>query len=32
VTDRLRRREELLESARAYGWTDNALRLALDVS
>jgi tetratricopeptide (TPR) repeat protein len=32
LADRLRRREELLESARAYGWTDNALRLALDVS
>ena len=32
VTDRLQRRDELLESARAYGWTDNALRLALDVS
>jgi len=32
LVERLRRREELLESARAYGWTDNALRLALDVS
>jgi tetratricopeptide (TPR) repeat protein len=32
VTDRLQRREELLDGARSYGWTDNALRLALDVT
>jgi tetratricopeptide (TPR) repeat protein len=32
VTERLKRREGLLDSARAYGWTDNAMRLALDVT
>lgn len=32
VIDRLRKRQELLESARAYGWSEDTLRLALDVA
>ena len=32
VIDRLRKRQDLLESARAYGWSEDTLRLALDVA
>lgn len=32
VIDRIKKRQELLESARAFGWSEDALRLALDVS
>ena len=32
VVDRLRKRQELLNSARAYGWSEDTLRLALDVA
>lgn len=32
VIERLRKRQELLESARAYGWSEDTLRLALDVA
>jgi tetratricopeptide (TPR) repeat protein len=32
IIDRLHKRQELLDSARAFGWNDNTLRLALDVS
>lgn len=32
VLDRLRNRQELLENARAYGWSEDTLRLALDVA
>ena len=32
VIGRLRKRQDLLESARAYGWSEDTLRLALDVA
>jgi tetratricopeptide (TPR) repeat protein len=32
VIDRLRKRQELLDNARAYGWSEDTLRLALDVA
>jgi tetratricopeptide (TPR) repeat protein len=32
VIERLRKRQELLNSARAYGWSEDTLRLALDVA
>lgn len=32
VVERLRKRQELLDSARAYGWSEDTLRLALDVA
>jgi tetratricopeptide (TPR) repeat protein len=32
VVARLRKRQELLDSARAYGWSEDTLRLALDVA
>jgi tetratricopeptide (TPR) repeat protein len=32
VIERLRKRQDLLESARAYGWSEDTLRLALDVA
>ena len=32
VLERLERRRELLQSARAYGWSEDSLRLALDVA
>jgi tetratricopeptide (TPR) repeat protein len=32
VVERLRKRQELLTSARAYGWSEDTLRLALDVA
>ena len=32
VIERLRKRQELLETARGYGWSDNTLRLALDAT
>ena len=32
IIDQLRRRKELLDNARAYGWSEDTLRLALDVA
>jgi tetratricopeptide (TPR) repeat protein len=32
VIERLRKRQELLDNARAYGWSEDTLRLALDVA
>ena len=32
VVERLRKRQELLDNARAYGWSEDTLRLALDVA
>ena len=32
VIDRLRKRQELLDTARAFGWSEDTLRLALDVA
>jgi tetratricopeptide (TPR) repeat protein len=32
IIDRLKKRQELLNHARAYGWSEDALRLALDVA
>jgi tetratricopeptide (TPR) repeat protein len=32
VIDKLQRRQELLDHARAYGWSEDTLRLALDVA
>jgi hypothetical protein len=32
VINRLRKRQELLDTARGYGWSDNTLRLALDAT
>lgn len=32
VLDRLRKRQELIDNAKSYGWTEETLRLALDVA
>lgn len=32
VVDRLRKRQDLLDGARVYGWSEDTLRLALDVA